>query len=116
MENAEPVSQKESRLGGLSVLCLALAAVGPFLGALAPGAGPNGGADPGALGFYVRGAFVMLALVFGFLGRRSRAGRLGLIGSSVLLAVVLAMTVFLVSRHAVARASPPSISSLPAHE
>ena len=115
----EAVSQMESRLGGLSLVCLGLAAVGPFLGTSALGlvkAGPADGPDQGGLAIGVRGVFVLLALVLGFLGRRSRAGRLGFIGSGVLLAVVLAMTVFLVSRHAVVApvpVSPATIPSLP---
>jgi hypothetical protein len=115
-DKGEPISQKENRFGGLSVLCLAFAAVGPSFSALALGlvkSSPSGGFDPGVLGIGMRGVFVLLALMFGFLGRRSRLGRLGLIGSGVLLAVVLAMTVFLVSRPAVAPVSPATIPSLP---
>jgi hypothetical protein len=115
-DTGEPISEKENRLGGLSVVCLGLAAIGPFFSALALGLvknSPNGGSDPDVLGIGIRGVFVLLALVFGFLGRRSRAGRLGFIGSAVLLAVVFAMTVFLVSRHAVAPVSPATIPSLP---
>ena len=105
-ETGNPVSQKEIRLGGLSLICLAAGAVGPFFSTLARGLAKTGPAttlDPVGLVVGLRAVFVILALAFGFLGRRSRSGRIGLIGSGVLIVVVLALTLFLFSRHAVAR-------------
>ena len=73
---AEPVSPKESRLGGLSLFCLAVGVVGPFL-------------DTRAV------VFLVLALVLGILSRHSRAGRVGLIGSAVTLGIGLLLVVIL---------------------
>jgi len=115
---AAPVSSRDSQLGGLSLILFALGAVGPFLNPLAvpiirPGQ-PFTGADPAVqvIGLWI--AFSLLALIFGFFGRRSRAGRLGFIGSGVVLGVVLFLALFLVSRPAVKALPPPAGPSLPA--
>jgi hypothetical protein len=96
-----PVSQKEGRLGGLSLICLALGIIGPFFGVL-----PLGPKRVG-IAFGIRAVFVVLALVLGFLGRRSRAGRIGLIGSAILLSVIVLLALFLLLRHAARPAASP---------
>ena len=112
MTNAsEAVSQKERRLGGLSLVSLAGAVAG-FVRALLPVASSNhsfAGADVGVVSIGLRIVFLLLAVLLGILGRRSRAGRFGLVGSGALLAVFLVVTVFLVSRHAALVAQPPSV-------
>ena len=110
---ADPVSQRESRLGGLSLICLALGIVGPFFSALALGLVNNStvaGVNPVVVAVGIRVAFVLAALVLGIFSRRSRMGRLGLLGGTVLLSVVLLLTLFLLFRHA---ATPVSLPSLP---
>lgn len=99
----EGVSQRENRLGGLSLICLGLGIIGPFFGVLPL-------ANHVALAFGIRGVFLLLALVLGILGRHSRAGRLGLIGSAILFAFAAALFLFHLSRPAVA---PVSIPTLP---
>jgi hypothetical protein len=71
-------SQREGRLGGLSLICLSLGIIGPFFSIL------PFGPDHVGLAFGIRAALVLLALVLGILGRRSRLGRVGLVGSAVL--------------------------------
>ena len=103
-------SQRERRLGGLSLICLALGIFGPFLSALNLGlvnAPPRAGVNLGVLAFGVGGAFMLLALMLGILSRRSRAGRIGLLGSAVLLSVVVVSSIFLVSRPAATPVSLP---------
>jgi hypothetical protein len=95
-------SQKEGRPGGLSLICLALAIVGPFFSLLPPGANHIG------LEFGIRAAFLLLALVFGIIGRRSLLGRIGLIGSGVVLSVVMLLVVFLFFQHAATPVSLPA--------
>jgi hypothetical protein len=110
---ADPVSQQESRLGGLSLICLALGVVGPFFSALALGLvnnSPVAGVNPVVVAVGIRVAFVLLALVLGIFSRRSRMGRLGLLGSTVLLSVVLLFALFVLFRPA---ATPVSLPSLP---
>ena len=119
MANAsDAVSQRERRLGGLSLISLAGAVVG-FVSTLVPGAGANhllAGADLGMASVGLRIVFLLLALLLGIFGRRSRAGRFGLIGSGALLAILLVVTLFLVQYHA-SRPAPsvvqPPIVQLP---
>jgi hypothetical protein len=92
-------SQNDGRLGGLSFICLSLGIMGPFFSVLP--LGPN----RAGLEFGIRAAFVSLALVLGILGRRSRLGRVGLVGSAVLLSVVLLLVLLLFFQHAVTRVS-----------
>jgi hypothetical protein len=112
MENgSDAVSQKERRLGGLSLLSLAAAVVG-FVSTLVPGAIANhslGGVDLGVISVALRIVFLLLAVLLGIFGRRSRAGRFGLIGSGALLAILLVVTLFLVSRPAASVVQPPSV-------
>ena len=99
-------SRNQTRFGGLSLIFLAVGIVGPFFNGLPPrAANPGTGMNP--IGFGLRGLFVVLALIFGIVGRRSRAGRVGMLGSGVLLAVVAVLTIFLFSRHATERESAP---------
>ena len=100
-DGREGASQRENRLGGLSLICLALGIIGPFFGVLPL-------ANHVALAFGIRGLFLLLALVLGILGRHSRAGRLGLIGTAVLLGVTAVLVLFLLFRHAVAPVSIPT--------
>jgi hypothetical protein len=107
----ETVSQRERRLGGLSLISLAAAVIG-FVRALLPAASSNHAlarADAGVVSVGLRIVFLLLAVLLGILGRRSRAGRFGLVGSGALLAVFLLVTIFLVSRHAASVVQPPSV-------
>jgi hypothetical protein len=110
---AESISPKESRLGGLSLFCLAVGVVGPFLDTLAAAmvntGGPLAGVDPVAVAMGLRVVFLVPALVLGILSRRSRAGRVGLIGSAVTLGIGLLLVAVLFSRHA-AHAVPSPLS------
>jgi hypothetical protein len=96
-------SQKEGRLGGLSLICLSLGIIGPFFSVLP--LGPN----HAGLAFGIRAAFVLLALVLGILGRRSRLGRVGLVGSAVLISVVVLVAGFLFFQPAAAPVSLPAV-------
>jgi hypothetical protein len=102
---ADPVSEKERRLGGLSLIILAAAAVGPFFGTLSmatvKSSGPFAGFDPLVVAIVFRVVLLLIALVLGIFGRRSRAGRFGLIGSATVLAIGLVLVGFLFSRPAV---------------
>jgi hypothetical protein len=113
---ATPASQKDSRVGGLSLIFLAIAVVGPFLTTLAGvivNANPAlANAGPVVVAMGLRLIFLLLALVFGFLGRHSRAGRFGLIGSAVVLGVVLILGLYLFSQHAARVVSPTTISPI----
>lgn len=106
----EPISERELRLGDLSLICIAVAAVGPFLGTLANVTRPVAGMDSGTVSMGFRIFFVMLAFLFGFFGRRSRAGRYGLLGSAVLLSVMLIVTLLLFSRAAVPAVDPVRVA------
>lgn len=112
MANAsDAVSQRERRFGVLSLISLAGAVVG-FVSSLVPGAGANhslGGIYPGMLSVGLRIVFLLLAVLLGIFGRRSRAGRFGLIGSGALLAILVVVTLFLFSRHAASVMRPPSV-------
>jgi hypothetical protein len=115
MANELPVvSQKENRLGSLSLFFLAVAVVGPFVGSFARLlgrlGGPLAGIDPVVISVGLRLAFLLLALAFGIFGRQSRSGRFGLIGSGVLLAIGFLVILYLVSRPAVPAVHPaPSL-------
>jgi uncharacterized membrane protein YozB (DUF420 family) len=110
---SDPVSRKERRFGVLSLISLAGAVVG-FVSALVPGANANHSpgavaVDLGVISVALRIVFLLLAVLLGILGRRSRAGRFGLIGSGVLLMIFLVVTFFLVSRHRASVVRPPTV-------
>ncbi len=97
-EAAYFISSKDHRLGGLSLICLAVAVVGPRVGANAV-----------VIAISFRAVFLVVALVLGILGRRSRTGQWGMIGSGVTLAIMVIMTAFLVSRPAIAPVTQPTL-------
>ncbi len=100
-----------TRFGGLSLIFLAIGVVGPFFNGLPPhSANPDTGTNP--IGVGLRGLFVVLALIFGVIARKSRAGRVGMIGSGVLLAVIAVLTIFLFSRHAAEPVSAPLVAPM----
>jgi hypothetical protein len=114
-ETTELVSKNESRVGGLSLICLLLAVLG-FVSILLPRGRANRtgtGADLGVISVAVRMVSLLVAVVLGIFGRRSRAGRVGLVGSGALLAILLLLTVFLVSRHAASVVQPAPSAHLP---
>jgi hypothetical protein len=101
-------------------LFLALGIVGPFFNGLAVSISHSNsrlaGVDPAGIALGLRFFLIFVALIFGILGRRSRTGRIGMIGSGVVLAVALAMVVLLVLRHATpVREAPvaPAVVPLP---
>jgi hypothetical protein len=96
-------SQKEGRLGGLSLICLSLGIIGPFFSVLPLGPNHDG------LAFGIRAAFVLLALVLGIFGRRSSLGRVGLVGSAILLSVVIVLALFLFFQPAATPVSLPAV-------
>jgi hypothetical protein len=101
-DRSHAISQKERRLGGLSLLSLAAAVVG-FVNTVSPGGSGShsvAGVDLGMALVVLRIIFLLLAVLLGFFGRRSRSGRFGLIGSGTLLGILLVVILFLVSRHA----------------
>ena len=112
MTNAsDAVSQRERKLGRLSLLSLAAAVVG-FVGTMVPGANASqqiGGIDLAVVSVGLRIVFLLLAVLLGIFGRRSRAGRIGLIGSGALLAIFLVVTLFLVSRPAPSVVQPTTV-------
>jgi hypothetical protein len=69
-------------------------------------------ANPNFLALGFRVVLVLFALVFGFLGRRTRVGLVGFVGSAVLLTILLVMVFALVSRPAV-RTVAPATPSVP---
>jgi hypothetical protein len=107
----DPVSSKNGRLAGLSLICLGVEAGGPFLRNITK---PVAGIDPVVATMGFRVFFLLLALLLGIFGRRARAGRVGLIGSAMVLAAGLLLVLFLVSRTAIrARTSPQILPSPP---
>jgi len=109
-EKGQEVSQREKLFGGLSLTALSLGVLGALFRAFVLTANPNSGPNVALAG--VGGILVVLSLVLGVLGRRSREGKLGMIGSGALLVIVFGLTAFLFSRHAVARVEPTSVPSL----
>jgi drug/metabolite transporter superfamily protein YnfA len=109
-EKGPEVSQREKLFGGLSVSALALGVLGALFRALVLTANSN--SSPNIALAALGGILVVLSLVFGVLGRRTREGRLGMIGSGTLLIVVFGLTAFLFSRHVVAPVEPASVPSL----
>src|SRR5579862_3495282 len=109
---SDPVSSRETRLGGLSFLFLAIGLVGPFFNSLAlafiHSSPTHATLDPMGIAFGIRGVFLLLALVLGIFSRRSRTGHLGLIGSGVVLGVALLLVLVLLFSHAAKPVSPAS--------
>lgn len=106
-ETTPHVSQRERLFGGLSLSALSLGALGLLFRALVLTANSN--SAPNIAGAALGAILVVLSLVFGVLGRRSRAGRVGMIGSGVFLAVIAALLIFLFSRPATAPVSVPVV-------
>jgi hypothetical protein len=106
------VSARETRLGGLSLFFLAIGLVGPFFSALAASLVNSvrslSTVDPVAIAMCLRFSLMGIALVLGIFGRRSRAGRIGLYGSSIVLAIALALVVTFFARHEVRPVAPVS--------
>src|SRR5579863_9339478 len=91
-----PVSTRERRLGGLSLICIGVSAIGPVAGA-----------NVAMVAVSYRAVFLVAGLVLGIAGRRTRLGKLGMIGNGAALFIMMTLMVFLVSRHAVARDATP---------
>lgn len=112
-ETTELVSKSESRFGGLSLICLLLAVLG-FVSMILPrGHADRTDAGPGLVAVAARIGSLVLAVPLGILGRRSRAGKFGLIGSGALVAIFLLLTAFLFSRHAESVPQPAPAAQLP---
>jgi hypothetical protein len=93
-----PVSTREKRLGGLSVICISVAAIGPVTGA-----------NVAMVAVSYRAVFLVAGLVLGIAGRRTRAGKIGMIGSGAAFFIMMIMMVFLVSRPAVPVRTLPAL-------
>jgi len=107
------ISKWERRFGGLSLACLLLAVLG-FVSMILPrGHADRADAGPGVVSIAARIGSLVIAVPLGILGRRSRAGKFGLVGSGALLAIFLLLTGFLFSRHAATVAQPAPSAQLP---
>ena len=110
---SDAISKQERWFGGLSLTCLLLAVLG-FVSMILPrGHADRTDAGPGLVAFAARIGSLLLAVPLGIMGRRSRAGKFGLLGSGALVAIFLLLTAFLFSRHAASVAQPPPAAQLP---
>lgn len=111
-DEIKAVSARETRLGGWSFFFLAMGLVGPFFGALAAylvnSIRSLSTADPGGIALGLRFFLLAIALVLGIFGRRSRLGRIAMLGSAIVFVVVLGLVSMLFSRHAVRPVSAPT--------
>lgn len=112
-----PISPKEVRFGGLSFFFLAVGVVGPFLNTLAVAIVPTtkrlSAVDPVVIAMGLRAVFLVIALVFGILGRRTRPGRIGLIGSGAVLAIAFVFFLVHFFQPAVVPVEPARVSLPP---